>query len=102
MGTSAEYRCRKCGYRAHVCGGHSCGFIAVLRTKFCRTCRELVDVSVGSFGKDGPTGDPQLDEDLNRCPRCKGKKLRIWKSGQPCPRCGGAMPADPHTICLWD
>lgn len=102
MGNGATYRCTQCGYSATVSGGHDCGFVAVVRTRFCTACRELVDVLVGRYGQDGPTGDPLYDKDLNCCPMCRGNALRDWNTEDPCPRCGGSMNVEPGSQYLWD
>jgi hypothetical protein len=47
MGTSYQYTCESCGYEAQVSGGRDIGMMAVVRTMFCRSCRELVDVLIG-------------------------------------------------------
>ena len=101
MGTCYRYSCESCGYEAQVSGGRDIGMLAVVRTMFCRGCRELVDVLIGQRGLDGPTGDPDYDKDLGICPECRRKDLVVWEEGSPCPRCEGNMARGEGSI-LWD
>ena len=98
MGTLYVFACSGCDYTAEVSGGADGGFMAKTETMVCRTCREVVDVMVG-------TNTPELisADELNRCPECEGKDLTPWAESRPCPRCKGTMevnPAGPTT--LWD
>ena len=103
MGTSCDFACKACGYTAHVCGGHDVGFVAVIHTMTCRDCRELIDVLTGRQGVVGPTGDPDYDEDLGRCPRCMGRNVTEWTAPGPCPRCGESVnQAEGGEIIMWD
>ena len=73
---------------------------AVLRTMVCKDCLELVDVLIGRSGIDGPTGDAEYDQRLNRCPTCNGTNLRRWVARR-CPKCRGTI--DPGEFAgLWD
>jgi hypothetical protein len=101
MGSSHQYTCKGCGYKAQVSGGRDIGMLAVVRTMFCNGCRELVDVLIGQCGLDGPTGDPDYDQDLGRCPECQGEDVVVWVDGDPCPRCKGTMAMGENFI-LWD
>ena len=102
MGESFEFRCSECGYATMVSGGRDVGMIAVVKTQVCLDCKKVVDVQIGSYGRDGPTGDPQLDEDLDICPECKGRKLSPCPTRHPCPKCGGKMIKDADTVVRWD
>jgi hypothetical protein len=75
--------------------------IALVRTKTCKDCREIVDVMVGTHGRMGPSGDPELDKHLDRCPNCRGTKLTVWRSPRPCPRCRTGMKRG-ELVMLWD
>jgi hypothetical protein len=101
MGALYEFTCAKCGYSANVSGGRDVGMDAVVRTMICEDCLDLVDVLIGRWGKDGPTGDPEYDKALGRCPACEGRRLEVWKKGRPCPGCSEAM-AKGRDIMLWD
>ncbi len=101
MGTAYEFVCKGCDYTATVCGGRGVGMEAVLRTMICSHCEELVDVLIGFFGRDGPSGDPEHDKNLDRCPECNGQELKRWPASRPCPRCGGKMSEGDEIIC-WD
>ncbi len=91
MGTKFGFRCTDCGYAATVSGGLDKGMVAVVRTMTCPDCMEIVDVLVGKYGEEGPTGDPTYDRDLNTCPNCHRRNVRPWMTNRPCPRCGKKM-----------
>ena len=101
MGIWFEFTCEKCGYCVEVSGGKDFGMVAVVETMICRSCRELVDVIIGRYGKEGPTGDKDYDKNLGICPKCGGKELTVWKEQRPCPKCGGRMIKCRPTA-LWD
>ena len=103
MGTSYGFICEKCGYRTQVCAGKDFGFVAVLETKVCTSCKEIVDVWIGREGVEGPTGNPEYDKRLNVCPSCGSADLEDWTEETPCPKCGGVISEDPSTgPVLWD
>ena len=101
MGSRFEFTCDKCGYRVQVVGGKDCGMVAVVETMVCRSCRELVDVLVGRYGKEGPTGDPDYDAELGLCPKCRGREVSAWGEPRRCPKCGGRMIRG-RLVALWD
>jgi len=69
----------------------------------CKDCKEVVQVLIDQYGKDGPTGDPEFDKRLNLCPECRGKNLRKWSSHPLCPKCGTRMKKNPEApITDWD
>jgi hypothetical protein len=94
--------CTKCGYSATVSGGRDVGMEAVVKTMTCEDCKEVVDVRIGSFGEDGPIGDPECDENLNTCLLCRGRNVRPWPRRHPCPQCDGEMNKDDGFEMLWD
>ena len=102
MGSLFDFICRSCGYNASVCGGRDFGFVAVVQTMTCSTCRELVDVLIGREGKDGPTGDPEFDADIGRCPECNGDQVVPWPTTRPCPKCDGQVDKNASLTHLWD
>ena len=102
MGTSYEFRCSECEYSVSVSGGRDVGMFAVVMTQMCLDCKEIVDVRIGSYGLDGPTGDPEIDKDLNVCPNCKGFNLCVWTAKHPCPKCGGRMDEGDGPVVMWD
>lgn len=101
MGTTHEYTCKRCGYAAHVSGGKDCGMLAVVETRVCRDCRSVVDVLIGCRGQDGPTGDPEYDKDMDKCPECGSSELGTWPRYRPCPKCGLRMSKGKR-YSLWD
>ena len=101
MGTKFEFVCQQCGHSAEVSGGRDVGMVAVVQTMVCQDCKELVDVLIGKQGREGPTGDPDYDRNLGRCPRCEGVGLITWDDSRPCPRCDSEMIKG-GTIALWD
>jgi hypothetical protein len=103
MGTAFEFVCPGCGYRAIVSGGRDVGMSAVVRTMTCADCVELVDVLIGHWGQDGPTGNPDYDKNLDICPECSRANVRPWPSHHPCPRCSGQMIKDEDSgLLMWD
>lgn len=103
MGTKYEFRCKGCGYSATVSGGLDSGMFAVVRTMTCDDCNELVDVLVGKYGEEGPTGDPAYDKDLKVCPHCHRRNVHPWLTRRGCPKCGTSMSLshDSPTVS-WD
>ena len=110
MGSKSGYRCRGCGYEAIVSGGPDIGMVIRTQTMTCLDCRELVDVITGFHFEN------ERDDDIGRCPKCKGRRLKEWGEGRtghhefgedapgpwidenlgprpsgPCPRCGDIM-----------
>jgi len=75
--------------------------VGVVQTMTCQSCRRLVDVLIGYQGKDGPSGNPDYDQDLGVCPRCSGKDVEIWSDPGACPKCDGRMIKGEETL-LWD
>ncbi len=96
-----KFTCSHCEYANEVSGGRDCGMLAVVETRICSQCRALVDVLIGAQGKDGPTGDENLDEQLNLCPQCGGDSTKPWPPSHPCPRCGQSM-IQGEMVALWD
>ena len=102
MGTLFRFQCSGCEYAATVSGGRDVGMWAVIKTMTCSDCSEVVDVLIGSLGQDGPTGDSESDENLNKCPHCGGRNVRPWTRSYPCPKCGGNMVKSKQAEVLWD
>lgn len=73
MGTKYTFDCPDCDYSAIVSDKRDCGMVAIVQTMVCEDCQELVDVLIGCCGKNGPTGDPDYDQDLGVCPDCQGQ-----------------------------
>lgn len=101
MGTLYSFECPGCGYSAEVSGGRDVGMDTVVQTATCANCRELVDVVIGWWGKDGPSGAPNLDCRLWRCPICEGMALDPWSDERPCPQCALSMEQGNMTS-MWD
>ncbi len=112
MGTWYTFKCNKCGYEVQTSGGHACGFLDVVDTYICEACKEIVDVSVGEYGKTFPKEEiiskkikSAYDLDFYVCPECgSDKNLIKWNnSKRPCPRCDGKMEKDADgEIVMWD
>ena len=102
MGAKYEFVCPSCDYKAVVGGCPDFGFIAHVETMTCADCVELVDVLIGAVGEHWRrTGITLDDEEMGKCPNCKGTNLTAWSEGQACPKCGGAMRTG-DLIVLWD
>ncbi len=80
--------------------GHAYGMIAVTDTYICKSCREIVDVLVGTNGKtismeDALKKSTEGEDNFGYyiCPICDSDKdLEIWDTEEkPCPRCDGQM-----------
>jgi hypothetical protein len=94
MGSLWHFRCQECGYHAEVSGGEDAGFYVKTRTVYCPACRELGDVNVTYWSKHlmTPADLAKLSEDdLGLCLKCRNREVVEWSSGDPCPRCGGAV-----------
>lgn len=102
MGSKFAFECPDCGYSAVVSGGRDFGMMAVVQTMVCQDCKHLVDVLIGRFGEEGPTGDPDYDAQLGRCPDCEGQDVHLWQSEHPCPKCGVGMTRNSDFHMLWD
>jgi len=102
MGTHYQFDCPTCSHEAMVSGGRDCGMVAVTMTMVCRDCRDLVDVLIGAHDREGPTGDPDYDKNLDICPECGGRNLIPWSDKHQCPRCGSTMEKDDIVIVMWD
>jgi len=112
MGTKYTFNCNRCGYSARVSGGHDFGMKAVTDTFTCRSCKNVVDVSVGEYGNTYTREEVLLKKKepgarLNffTCPKCgSDKELTEWdKTRKPCPRCYGRMENDVSGLIMeWD
>ena len=101
MGAWIQFTCENCGYRAEVSGGKDFGMVAVVQTMVCHSCNQLVDVLIGRYGTEGPTGDPDYDKGLGVCSGCHGNDVVAWEETRPCPKCDGRM-IEGQTTALWD
>ena len=103
MGRNYKYHCTNCEYSVTTSGKRDVGMIAVVKTMICEDCKEAVDVRIGSYGKNGRTGDPELDKRLNICPLCDRSNLKSWPRQHPCPKCQSKMVRDKNDpFVLWD
>ena len=68
MGSKYTFVCPKCSATQYSSEGRDYGFVAVIQPMICDDCNELVQVLIGHEGKDGPSGNPEYDKDLNICP----------------------------------
>ena len=87
--------------------------MAVTDTYICRSCNDIVEVTVGKYGKvikkqDIPKSSTKDEFDMKYyvCPECEsGKHLVKWpKTKRPCPKCDeGKMDVDPEgDSIMWD
>ena len=111
MGTRFSYKCNNCDYKVMISAGHDFGMVAVTNTYICKSCKEIVDVAVGEYGKTFTKEEvnlkkrSKLDLAFYRCPECgSDKHLVKWNSKKrPCPRCDGKMEKDLNgEMILWD
>ena len=113
MGQSRTYKCNQCGYSVLTSGGLDYGFVAVTNTYICKSCKEVVDVTIGKHGKvfkkseiAAKAKDDFFDMSYYVCPQCEsGKHLIKWsKTKRPCPKCDeGKMDVDPKgDMIMWD
>jgi Zn finger protein HypA/HybF involved in hydrogenase expression len=87
-------RCAQCGLKATVSGGRDRGFRFWTETMYCKSCESLSDVlSEYAFDPTHPESFPINGEspELGKCWKCGGHGLVQWRTGQPCPKCGGKM-----------
>jgi DNA-directed RNA polymerase subunit RPC12/RpoP len=85
---------------------------AVTDTYICKTCNEIVDVTIGEFRKTYTKEEIVLkniksenDLDFYKCPNCGSDiNLEKWnKRKRPCPKCDGRMEKDSNgEMILWD
>lgn len=97
MGQSNAYHCKNCDLDAVVSGGDDRGFYIATRTMFCAQCKALYDVLLGNTNDSShpiPESRRVSPEAVGKCPKCRGAELTPWRSGEPCPRCGGALEKD--------
>lgn len=99
MGTSFDFTCRECGYRAEVSGGVDVGREVATATIACRDCRRLFDVEIAGNPWEAATFEIKPEE--LRCPRRRGYTVALWCAGDPCPRCGESLP-EGEPVAIWD
>jgi phage FluMu protein Com len=75
--------------------------VAMVQTMICRRCKKLVDVLIGRYGIEGPTGNALYDRHLGVCPRCRSINVVAWEEPRPCPKCGEPM-IEGKTTAYWD
>ena len=99
MGMHLEHRCAGCGYTTTVSGRRDFGFAAVTETMACADCREVTDVLVEQTALFEKPAGPVAPS----CRRCGADEaaLTLWRSGDPCPRCGRPLPAG-RIVAHWD
>ena len=101
MGTKFLFKCDSCNYSAELSGGKDSGFVAFVQTMTCNSCKELVDVLIGAYGKEGKTEDVEFNKALGICPKCEGSDVVKWEMGKSCPKCDGKMIRG-EVYSLWD
>jgi ribosomal protein L37AE/L43A len=112
MGTKLTFKCNNCGYWVTTSGGPDYGMVAVTETFICKSCKNIVDICVGAYGKTY-TREEILQKkkgsdsglDFYTCPECgSGEKLVKWdETIKPCPRCDGKMEQDINSVIIsWD
>jgi Zn finger protein HypA/HybF involved in hydrogenase expression len=98
MGEHYEFKCPACRYTAVVSGGRDCGMQVATTTIVCLDCKALSDVATREMFA-GPERS-HLDLPL-RCDVSARHKVKRWRSGGGCPRCGKRIAKGP-LIRLWD
>lgn len=96
MGESHELKCRVCGYSTTVSGGEDVGWNHETATIICHTCGTLQDAVTSKFDAKGIRKVRAI-----RCKRSKEHSVSPWRTGDPCPKCGGTLE-DTGTCVLWD
>jgi hypothetical protein len=93
VGLSRSHQCLACGYDALVSGGPDTGLACNTDTIVCFSCRTLHDVVTLERLEPYPglDGLVPVKELPLRCPIRKRHRVRPWRTGDPCPRCEGAM-----------
>ena len=112
MGTKYTFNCKRCGYNVLVSGGHDFGMKVVTDTFICGSCKNVVDVCVGEYGKTYTREEsllkitnPGAGLNFFTCPKCgSGADLTEWdKTRKPCPKCDGRMGNNVNNIVMeWD
>jgi Zn finger protein HypA/HybF involved in hydrogenase expression len=106
------FKCNKCAYEVMTSGGYDYGMLAVTDTYICSTCKKIVDVTFGEYGKTYNIGEvlqkknnSKTDLNFYTCPDCGSETNLIkWSDiKRPCPRCDGIMEMDYFgETLLWD
>jgi hypothetical protein len=106
MGSKATYTCSHCGYSAGAGSGIDFGMAAAVATIACHQCKRLHDLALSEPPGDVMThleSDPGWEPADLRCPRGKKHRVRIWRSGDGCPRCSEPLAVKPDgEFILWD
>lgn len=113
MGQFRTFKCNKCGYSVVSSGGKDYGMFVVTDTYICKSCNNIVDVTVGELGIHIPKeivsslikDDKDRYKDFYKCPECgEENNLVRWKNRKrPCPKCDGKMEVDESAgIMMWD
>jgi hypothetical protein len=98
MGLLFIHGCKQCGYSVDLNGGETCGEMSHTTTIVCDVCCELQDVQ--SVQIDGTNSEPFQAVSLS-CGIDRAHTVRIWESGDPCPKCGAGVERGSLT-CVWD
>ena len=97
MGTWYGWKCNKCNYFVVVSGGKDSGVFTFTQTFHCRTCKEIMDVTIS----ESEWGTNCYE--THYCEKCNNP-LEVWDTKKkPCPNCNGKMKIDKnHPIADWD
>jgi DNA-directed RNA polymerase subunit RPC12/RpoP len=101
MGTSYTFNCTNCGYEVEFSGQKDFGMLAVVEPYIFNDCRQVVDVSIGEYGKEILPEDSSEDQekDYYRCDHCGGKNITKQNIRiKPCPKCRSRMKKDENEI----
>lgn len=101
MGSLCAFHCTKCRYKAEVSGGDDCGMEAMTTTIVCEDCRKLCDIEIGTVQIMLAQSDQPEPPVVLHCPKNPSHRVRPWKAGDPCPRCGAPMENRGLRV-LWD
>lgn len=88
MGTSYEFICPSCDYKAEVSGKKDIGMACATMTIICEECKELYDIVISEEPWLVIKPGFKLDKKKIRCPVSEKHSCRIWKYENSCPQCG--------------
>ena len=102
MAVLSKFTCDSCGLTATVSGERDRGFTFWTDTMYCASCGTLRDVLVKHANDPThPESFPRRGESpkFGQCHICGSKQLVLWRFGEPCPRCKGAISKTAGVIC---
>ncbi len=97
MGQWYLFKCSSCNYKTECSDGPDRGMYAAVEPMICLDCKEVHNVAVGAFDREGNYEDYEKPE----CPSCERSNLKSWKE-RACPKCEGIMKRSQQSHILWD